>query len=135
MDIERVNGVLLRAIDGIQAGEIEAIGALHRVSEAKESVDILSQGDVKKLPVGSLVFQWANNHPNGSALVVIPGEKLTDIAILPRGREGWEEVDGDPVTEWGHEFALIMKGRGKLPTHNVAQRHAIAWSKGVGTLR
>ncbi len=86
----------------------------------------LSPAEVANLPVGSIVWRWVNGRVDGSPLVVIPGRKLTQIAILPE-RAGGQEPGGEPVAQWGREFVLVSEGRGKLTTHGTAQRVAEAW--------
>lgn len=94
-----------------------------RVAAAR---DTLTVSDVVKLPVGSLVFQAKDGQLNGSALIVIPDHKLTQVALLPERANG-ESPGGEPVAEWGREFFLIQRGSGKLVTHGAAQRAAIKW--------
>lgn len=88
---------------------------------------LLQAADVAQLPIGSIVFQW-NNGPSGSALVVLPGGDLTQIALLPEHDDG-EEPGGDPASAWGASFALVKEGHGRLPTHGTAQRAAVDWMK------
>jgi hypothetical protein len=88
--------------------------------------DVLSPADVKKLPVGSLVFEGVNGRPQGQALVVIQDELVTPISVLPERSDG-DWPGGESAEAFANEFFLIKEGRGRLPTQPTASRAAQIW--------
>jgi hypothetical protein len=94
----------------------------HQLADASE---------VSQLPIGSIVWLWKDGRVNDSPLVVISGERLTQLALLPERADGWEP-GGDVPSLWGNEFVVVREGKGRLPTHGTAQRAAVDWMRSAG---
>ena len=125
-----INRPVFRGVPVVWFGEEKVVGqTLSLPSERRQNpasgTELLSAEDVGRLPVGSIVFSWKDGIP-AYALVLLSGGRLTQISLLPE-RAGGMEPGGDPIENWGREFALVAKGTGKLTTHRPAQTKAIDW--------
>jgi hypothetical protein len=104
-----------------QAGLVPRFPGL--LTEAQKT---LTSQEVERLPEGSLVVPKSDL---GMYLVRVPGG-VAPITILPK-QAGGGLPDGEGSKQFGNEFDLIVKGRGKVPTHSTAVRLVTAWVRSL----
>lgn len=91
--------------------------------------ETLSSAEVGKLPVGTIVSEWDGSY--GNFLIVVAQGKLFPTAMLAE-RADDRDYDGDPVSGWGSQkFAVVAKGKGKVPTKATAYRQINMWVDGL----
>ena len=91
-------------------------------SAAGGEEEALSASEATRLPVGSIVAVDRSTY-----LVIVPGG-AAPITVLPK-KSGEAYPDGESLSQWGSKFYMVVKGKGKLPTHATAQQAAIVHSK------